>query len=101
MNTNQALADQRKSGDGQKPTNMQRRALLAGAVAALLASSGRALADDGNSGAVHNPFILLLRGLYEAIPAGKGPNLGLTSVDLSDGTYSKTKIYPVFQVPGG
>jgi hypothetical protein len=29
-----------------------------------------------------------------------GPNLGLSSVDLNDGTYSTTKIYPVSGTPG-
>ena len=29
-----------------------------------------------------------------------GPDLGLSTVDLSDGSYSTTKIYPVSGVPG-
>jgi hypothetical protein len=71
-------------------------------MAALMASPARAIADDeGDDSTPGNPFILLLHGLYEPVPAGQGPNLGLTSVNLNDGTYSKTKIYPVFQVPGG
>jgi hypothetical protein len=71
-------------------------------MAALLASPARAVADDdGNDSTPGNPFILLLHGLYEPVPAGQGPNLGLTSVNLNDGTYSKTKIYPVFKAPGG
>ena len=84
-------------------TTPHRRTFLGGAMAALLASPARAVADDdGNDDSTPgNPFILLLHGLYEPVPAGHGPNLGLTSVNLNDGTYSKTKIYPVFQTPGG
>ncbi len=43
-------------------------------------------------------FVVLLKGLYQ--PVVHGPNLGLSSVDLSDGTYSTTKIYPVCGTPG-
>ena len=38
-------------------------------------------------------LVVLLRGLYQ--PVVDGPDLGLSKVDLSDGTYSTTKIYPV------
>ena len=41
---------------------------------------------------------LLLRGPYK--PVANGPDLGLSTVDLSDGSYSKTKIYPAFGVAG-
>jgi hypothetical protein len=43
-------------------------------------------------------LVVLLRGLYE--PVVDGPDLGLSTVDLSDGSYSTTKIYPVSGVPG-
>jgi hypothetical protein len=43
-------------------------------------------------------FVVLLKGLYR--PVVHGPNLGLSTVDLSDGSYSKTKIYPVSGTPG-
>jgi hypothetical protein len=43
-------------------------------------------------------LVLLLKGLYQ--PVAKGPDLGLSTVDLSDGSYSTTKIYPVSGVPG-
>ena len=50
-------------------------------------------------GAAHaDNFVVLLQGLYQ--PVVHGPNLGLSSVDLSDGTYSTTKIYPVCGTPG-
>ena len=48
-----------------------------------------ALADD---------FVVLLQGLYQ--PVTHRPNLGLSTVDLSDGSYSTTKIYPVNGTPG-
>ena len=43
-------------------------------------------------------FVILLKGLYQ--PVVHGPNLGLSTVDLSDGSYSTTKIYPVSGTPG-
>ena len=43
-------------------------------------------------------FVILLKGIYR--PVVHGPNLGLSMVDLSDGSYSTTKIYPVRGTPG-
>jgi hypothetical protein len=43
-------------------------------------------------------FVLLLKGLYQ--PVTHGPNLGLSMVDLNDGSYSTTRIYPVSGTPG-
>jgi hypothetical protein len=43
-------------------------------------------------------FVVLLKGLYQ--PVTHGPNLGLSTVDLNDGSYSTTKIYPVSGTPG-
>ena len=40
----QALINQSKPGSGQAPTNKQRRALIGGALAALLSSPGRVMA---------------------------------------------------------
>jgi len=53
-------------------------------------------------GAPGDPFIVLLHGVYQPVPMGKGPagNLGLTTVNLSDGSFSKTQIYPVYGVDG-
>jgi hypothetical protein len=50
-----------------------------------------------------DPFILLLRGVYEPVTSG-APDLGLTGIngipiDLNDGSYSRTRIYPVFGIP--
>jgi hypothetical protein len=99
MITNQALTNQSKSGKGQEPTNIQRRTLIGGALAALLSSPRRVMAER-NDGKPDNPFILLLKGLYQPVPVGQGPgnNLGLSAVNLSDGSYSKTLIYPVFGI---
>ena len=44
-------------------------------------------------------FVVLLKGLYQ--PVTHGPNLGLSMVDLNDGSYSTTRIYPVNGTPGG
>jgi hypothetical protein len=43
-------------------------------------------------------FVVLLKGLYQ--PVTHGPNLGLSTVDLNDGSYSRTRIYPVQGTPG-
>lgn len=67
-------------------------------MAALLASS-RSLLAQGQHGPVNNPFILLLKGIYQPVP--QLPNLGLAGVNLSDTSYMTTKIYPVFGVNGG
>jgi hypothetical protein len=103
MITNQALTNQSKSGNGQKPTNVQRRTLIGGALAALLSSSVRVrvMAEEKDGRRPNNPFILLLKGLYQSVPVGDGPadNLGLSAVNLSDGSYSRTLIYPVFGIP--
>ena len=88
-----------QAGNGSEPINQQRRNLIGGAMAALLASSGRALAREDDELAVGNPFILLLSGIYHPVP--NLPDLGLSGVDLTDTSYAKTKIYPIFGVQGG
>ena len=72
---------------------------IAGA-AALLSVPGRILADDEHG--PNDPFIVLLRGVYKPVPIGGGPgdNLGLTTVDLSDGSFMTTRIYPVWGIDG-
>jgi hypothetical protein len=51
---------------------------------------------------INNRFVILLAGIYQRVPLGHGPNgnLGLTTVDLSDGSYTKVKFYPVSGLPG-
>ena len=68
----------------------------AGAVAALLAFPGRASAKEKDE--VEKSFILLLKGLYA--PVVDGPDLGLSTVNINDGSYSTTKIYPVSGIAG-
>jgi hypothetical protein len=96
MITTQTLLNQGKAGSGQEPTNMQRRTLIGGALAALLSPSGPLMAQ-GNA-VPRDPFIVLLKGLYQPVLPGQGPdnNLGLSSVNLNDGSYSKTRIFPVW-----
>lgn len=99
MTTDPVLIDQSKSNCEEEPINKQRRGLIGAAVAALIASRGRVLAEERD--APDDLFILLLKGIYQPVPAGDGPpdNLHLTAVNLSDGSYSKTRIYPVFGIP--
>jgi hypothetical protein len=68
-----SLDSQSKRGNEQEPIDKQRRTLIGGALAALLSSSGRVRPPD---------------------------NLSLTVVNLNDGSYSKTTIYPIFGIPG-
>lgn len=89
-----------RQNGGLEPINKQRRAWIGGALGALLASSRLAKADF--EAGPNDPFILLLHGIYQPVPVGKGPagNLGLTTVNLSDGSFSTTQIYPIFGVDG-
>lgn len=100
MTTNESLIKQIKPDSGPEPINKQRRTLITGAAAALFASPRLVKAEDADT--PYDPFILLLTGIYQPVPAGKGPksNLGLTIVNLNDGTYSTTQIYPVFGIEG-
>jgi hypothetical protein len=43
-------------------------------------------------------FVILLKGRYQ--PVVRGPNLGLRTVNLDDGSYSTVGIYPVSGIPG-
>jgi hypothetical protein len=89
--------------EGSKTTNQavisRRTAIggaLGGALVTLLARPDLATAQEGDRQPA--ALVLLLKGLYQ--PVVKGPDLGLSKVDLSDGSYSTTKIYPVSGVPG-
>lgn len=100
-NTDQGLARLNKPSGLQETHNQQRRKFLSGTLAALaasplLAAPRRVIAKDVDTPG--DPFILLLTGIYHSVPAGKGPNLGLTTVNLNDGSYSVTKIYPVYGI---
>ena len=88
--TEHEVVQPQQAGSGQEPTNIQRRTVIGGALAALLSVPGRVMAQ-GNA-VPDDSFVVLLKGLYQ--PVVKGPNLGLSMVDLNDGSYSTTRIYP-------
>jgi hypothetical protein len=77
---------------------INRRTAIGGALVALspLVFPGRAMAQE--KAEPSDLLVLLLKGLYQ--PVVHGPDLGLSVVDLNDGSYSKTKIYPVIGIPG-
>ena len=84
------------------PQGLSRRKFLvggAGGALAVLISPGRVMAEERDL--PNDPFIVLLKGLYRPVPVGQGPddNLDLSKVNLSDGSYFTTKIYPIFGVP--
>jgi hypothetical protein len=101
MLNDETSIEQMKATSTTGPTNKQRRMFLGGALTALLASSSRRAMADYES-TPNDPFILLLHGIYQPVPIGKGPgdNLNLTTVNLSDGSYSTTHIYPIYNVDG-
>jgi hypothetical protein len=82
---------QRTRTDQHTKKNLDRRG--DGRIAFLWAGDG-----PGPGALPNDPFILLLRGVYQ--PVVHAPNLGLSSVNLNDGTYSTTTIYPIFGVQG-
>jgi hypothetical protein len=96
MITNQSLVAQSKIGSEKEPINIRRRTVIGGALVALLSFPGRVMAQG--KAVPDDSFVLLLKGLYQ--PVVHGPNLGLSMVDLDDGSYSTTKIYPVSGIPG-
>jgi hypothetical protein len=75
---------------------INRKTVIGGAAIALLPTPARALAQGKR--APHGLLVVLLKGLYK--PVHHAPNLGLSVVHLDDGSYSKTKIYPVLGIPG-
>jgi hypothetical protein len=79
--------------------------LLVGALVALLSVPMQAAEPAPLNGGKRSvdTFSILLSGPYKAVAKGHGPpgNLGLTTVDLSDGSYSKTKIFHVTRLPKG
>jgi hypothetical protein len=75
---------------------ISRRAAIGGGLAGLgglLLFPGQLIAKEPS-----DSFVVLLKGLYQ--PVVHGPNLGLSTVNLSDGSYSTTRIYPVSGTPG-
>jgi hypothetical protein len=80
-NTNQAVISRRTAIGGA----------IGGAMVTLLARPELATAHERDRKSA--ALVLLLRGVYQ--PVVNGPDLGLSTVDLNDGSYSTTKIYPV------
>ena len=77
---------------------ISRRTVLGGALVALLPLPEQAMAGEKHARRRSDLLVLLLKGLYT--PVVSGPDLGLSSVNLNDGSYSTTKIYPVIGLPG-
>ena len=94
LTTNQSFINHSEPGSGHEP-NKQRRALIGGALVALLSSPGRMMSQG--TAVPQDPFVFLLKGVYQPVVPGTGPNLGLSQagVNLNDGSYAKTRIYPV------
>jgi hypothetical protein len=69
--------------------------LIVGTLVALPSFAGKAL---GQAAVPSNPFVDLLDGIYQ--PVVHAPNLGLSQVDLDDGSYSEVPIYNVSGIPG-
>ncbi len=79
---------------------ISRRAAIGGGVAGLVGLGGL-LAFPAQTLArqpAGDAFVVLLKGRYQ--PVVRGPSLGLSSIDLDDGTYSTVPIYPVSGTPG-
>ena len=77
---------------------ISRRAVIGGGLAGLgglLVFPSQLLAK---AAVPEDSFVVLLKGIYR--PVVRGPNLGLSTVDLDDGSYSTTLIYPVSGAPG-
>ena len=66
--------------------------------AALVAASPLVLPGRVRAAVPADHFVVLLKGVYQ--PVVHGPDLGLSAVDLSDGSYTTVKIYPVSGTPG-
>ena len=102
------LADRSRIGraevsEDSQPTKqgvITRRAVIGGALGGAFVTlvAGPELAMAAEKAPKAAPLVLLLKGLYS--PVVDGPDLGLSTVDLSDGSYSTTKIYPVIGTPG-
>lgn len=73
--------------------------LLVGALVALLSTPVQAAGSSrqDRSGEPADTFSILLSGPYK--PVVQGPNLGLFTVDLTDGSFSTTKIFAVSGLP--
>jgi hypothetical protein len=78
-----------------KTKSLIQASLIVGMLVTLLSFPEKVL---GQAAVPSNPFVLLLKGIFE--PVVHSPDLGLSQVDLSDGTYSTVPIYAVSGIPG-
>jgi hypothetical protein len=93
------MGDPAKVSQTAKKALFSRRTAIGGAIGAgmvTLLAPQLALAEERPR--KHAPLVLLLRGLYQ--PVVDGPDLGLSSVDLDDGSYSTTKLYAASGLAG-
>ena len=82
-------------------TVITRRAAIGGGLAGLAGLGGLLLFPGqlmAKEAVLGDSFVLLLKGLYQ--PVVHGPDLGLSAVDLSDGSFSTVPIYAVSGIPG-
>jgi hypothetical protein len=98
-----AGARNRADGDEAKPLQITDRVISRrAAIGAGLVGLGGLVLFPGLSlaqvAAPRDSFVILLKGLYH--PVVHGPDLGLSTVHLSDGSYSTVPIYPISGVPG-
>src|SRR4051795_2516403 len=69
------------------------------ALAQALAGPASTSSPLDTGGGLGNKFSVLLSGLYQ--PVAKCPDFGLSTVNVCDGSYSTTKIYPISGLPAG
>jgi hypothetical protein len=73
--------------------------LLIGVMVTLLSTPVHAAGPSSRDrGGVADTFSILLSGPYKPVAKGQG-DLGLTTVDLDDGSFSKTKIFRISGLP--
>src|SRR6476660_734176 len=77
-----------------------RRALIGGALAgaAGLVVVPQQVRAEGKGNQVDHAFAVLLKGIYK--PAAQAPDLGLSGIDLNDGSYSTVPMFPVSGIAG-
>jgi len=77
---------------------ISRRAAIGGGLAGLAGLALFPVLSMAKEATPSDAFVILLKGLYQ--PVVHGPHLGLSMVDLNDGSYSTVPIYPISGVPG-
>jgi hypothetical protein len=78
-----------------------RRALIGGALAGaagLVVVPQQVSAEGNRKREVEHAFAVLLKGIYK--PAAQAPDLGLSGIDLNDGSYSTVPMFPVSGIAG-